>query len=536
MTIDDRMEFLIVGGILGLGYQLSRQTGSDCSSTSNCTMTPTRHVTSSSSSSGTGHHRIESVRRDFERRASAKFMQAQRPIESNVIGPGYLMPYFTDERRQATSDELKDRKLELFNGSMEVKQGMNKSEVERMFDPSETKTAVPVTSGGSATAPEMRDDTIQQLEETWVSKMKQHVHPTPSMLVGPGLGLADPNATTPGFHPLVRVLPTDLAKYTKTSLGAVGANHGVPIISTAADSSIAPNTVSYKERVWENEQHRPLERSIGALSAPTIRAQIPRTTNTKMPPVAGRVGGGQMSTMSTTHRFHQSHHGRRNFEQFIPHEQYTNRTATDISEAPGMYVIDKGYTDNTKRSAATMWMGGVKAPEALMRNRTHLLSDTSRKVLVREHVGNPGMIVNGVDPRKNQYIRSTIREALHSTTPMMHEIVGGPVSGLGQRFDNVDRRNIKMLRGKKLCDSLGTPFRPAGRVNVINSVHAGKVAIRDDTSHAVAGNDSARFVNNMAPVGRFGSGFNKLQEENPQEMLLTRNDMVPNILEALPAS
>jgi hypothetical protein len=478
---------------------------------------------------------VNSVRRDYDRRASAKFTQAQRPIESNVIGPGYLMPYFTDERRQATSDELKDRKLELFNGSMEVKHGMNKNEVERMFQPSETKTALAVTSGGNATTPDVRDTNVQQLEESWASKMKQHVHPMPSVLVGPGLGLSDPNATTPGFHPLVRVLPTDLAKYTKTSLGAVGANHGMPLISTAADASIMPNTVSYKDRVWDNADHRPLERSAGALSAPTLRAQISRTTNTKMPASAGRVGGGQMSTMSTTHRFLQSHQGRRNFEQSIPQEMYTNRTATDISEAPGMYVIEKGYSDNTKRSTPTMWMGGVKAPEASMRNRKHLLSTVDSKVLVRERVGNPGMIVNGVDPRKNQYVRSTIRESLHSTTPSMHEIIGGPATGLGQRFDNMDRRNVKMVRGKKLCDSLVTPFRPAGRVNVLNSTHAGKMAVRDDASHAVSGNDSARFVNNMAPVGRFDGGFNKLQEESAQEMLFVSNDMVPNIIEALPA-
>ena len=523
-----RMEFLIVGGILGLGYQLSRQTGSDCPRSSRTA----KQGSALTNSMGGKQTRMEGVRRDFERRASAKFSQAQRPIETNVVGPGYLMPYFTDERRQATSDELKDRKLELYNGSMEVKNGMKKNEVQRMFHPTESKTAV--TSGGVAMAPDDRQNDVRQLEESWVSKMKQHVHPTPSVLVGPGLGLSDPNATTPGFHPLVRVLPTDLAKYTRTTLGALGANHGGPMISTAADASITPETVSYKDRVWDNADHRPLEHSVGALSAPTHRSRIPRTTNTKMDPSTGRVGGGQMATMSTTQRFMKSHNGRRNFEQYIPQDQYTNRTATDCSEAPGMYVIDKGYTDKTKRGAPTIWMGGVKAPEALMGKRTHLLSDNT-KVLVREHVGNPGMIVNGVDPRKNSYVRSTIRESLQSTTPMTHQMVGGPVTGMGQRLDNIDRKNIKMVRGKKLCDGNGTPFRPAGRVNVMNSLHAGKVSIRDDRSQAIAGNESARFVNNMAPVGRFDGAFNKLQEENAQEMLFVRNDMVPNVLEALPA-
>jgi hypothetical protein len=179
-----------------------------------------------------------------------RFVQSMDPVETGIIPPGYnasslikptdlrdstgrpVMPFFSSERKQHTSTNLKQTRMELFTGAIYEDQSQTgyyrrKEERAPLFRPEEVRQKVTFsgTTGNQIYNAENREDRFV------LPNKKHHMTPTEQIRVGPGINTPVDVPASGGFHTYTRILPKNIGEYSKNNLpgrsGAGGAG-GVP--------------------------------------------------------------------------------------------------------------------------------------------------------------------------------------------------------------------------------------------------------------------------------------------------------------------
>ena len=221
---------------------------------------------------------------DADRRATqARWEQSQRPAVTGVVAPGarpgqqqqqqQQQPFFASARRQNTNDGVKQRRMEMFTGAVDAGASetgtyRRKGEQAAMFRPDWSATAV--TSGGSAgNAAFTASDA---LASRFASTLRQNnVLPTEQVRVGRGVGVGVDVPASDGFHPMLRVMPTNVNEARLNNLvGGVVAGSSA-VASRAA--AFAPLVRQRPETFWEQSRY-PMAPGKAVLDGPTERPLI----------------------------------------------------------------------------------------------------------------------------------------------------------------------------------------------------------------------------------------------------------------------
>lgn len=128
-----------------------------------------------------------------------------------------VQPFFSSERKQHTSTQLKQSRLELFTGAIYEDKSQtgfyrHKEEQKPFFNP--TESAVKVSFSGSAGNPAYKVDA----DRYTVHNKKHHMAPTEQVRVGPGINVGPDVPSSGGFHEQFRILPPNVGGYKKNNL------------------------------------------------------------------------------------------------------------------------------------------------------------------------------------------------------------------------------------------------------------------------------------------------------------------------------
>lgn len=459
--------------------------------------------------------------------AEKRWEAAQDPA-SNIVGR--QVPFFSSFRKQHTNDDVKQRRMEIYSGTLGYDtsaSGTWKHKVETvpMFKP----VAQPLTSSGSS-GNGVTYDPSRYLAST--TGIQNNALPFQQQRVGPGVGVGVNVVATDGFHSKYRVLPPDLG-YKRNILEGRVVPGGSGVAAREVDPKFSSKGVP---RVYSMER-RPLERGRAAATAQASRphtlvkgqGQCHVDTQEYFGPantLGHVVGAGQWARYKGDDR---------------PGLPMTN--VTGATSGVGAFVgthYDTTRFDSQQREKSL----DVIAPKGdQMRHtseRTFLDTPTFRTL--QNNLGYNGVAghyvaSNTIHPLDTP--QPTLREQLHDQDNGMSgaaPIVKGPT---------VHCTNRQLLKEAKRGSQVVNNYIPhAERTDAFRRAHVGddrlvdrcqpRVAVKIDanvgrvTSHAAAG---AMYMNQAAP-GHNTSGnrnklaeVNKFQDFNIAKVVLQGNDL-----------
>lgn len=460
---------------------------------------------------------------DADRQASqARWEMAQRPHTTGVITPntkpGDRLPFFTSAAKQNTNDGVKQRRMETFTGALNVDSSLTgtysrKKEVPSMFKPEWTagKVSSSGTTGSTAFG-------IDQSQRFIPSVRQNNVLPTQQVRVGRGVGVGPDVSASDGFHPMMRVMPTNVGDYKKNNMPGVVIPGGSAVASRPMASQLLQEG---PPRFYDMERY-PLGPGKATLNALTVRTQDPGTG------CGGRgrllsdeyYGGatlyGAQSTATVPSR---------NRNDNNPNMHETN--VTGASRGIGAFVnsdFDLARVATQQREQPTQYEGmltGSKAPKA---EEMYVLSDTHRSIHRTEVMGNPASAVGGGHSRPQDAMDRTLREQLH---PQSQPGVAAPylkghsVQATDKWLDRESKRY-----GQHMVDWLppahkASDVRVPGLVQVKPRLQLPEAPVLPTTTTPLG----------MAPVGVSTTTYNKLPPTNTRlDLGIAKNQLASNEL------
>lgn len=402
------MELGIVGAVGLLGYFMS---GKEARPPQQADQTVPRHMHAYPWGPGTEVQQLLEKDRD---ETKARWEQSLQPHLTGVVGgvvnPNTKLgegpqPFFASAKKQHTNNALKQRRMEMFTGAIDLRTSetgtySRKKEVPSLFKPE--WTASPVTFSGHNAGTPLGIDQASR----YVPSMRQNnVLPTQQVRVGPGVGVAPNVAAADGFHPMLRVLPRNVNEHRLNNLpgGLVVGASGV------ASGTLKPVLVQERPpRYWEQKRRPTQATKASVLAASERAAQLlepcgGRMTGEDYYGTAGRVGAYTASTTPTRDRFDNN---------VVEHQ--TN--VTGAIHGIGAYAKaahDPTRVQSQQREQQQEYEGmltGARAPRA---DELHVLPQTNRSVHVTDVQGNPASLVDVGRTRPQDKWDRTLREQLH---------------------------------------------------------------------------------------------------------------------------
>jgi hypothetical protein len=235
------MEFLLIGGLAFIGYEISKSPGKV----------------------------QEATYKKIERNANEYPFKSDARISTNPANMPFdtQQPYFRREGGMSSSmnNQIKTRTLENFTGNNNLDFQSKKEQV-CLFKPSENVQNIYGT-------PALSDETYNRYKS---STMMNNVSPIEKQQVGPGLNTSGDVAAKGGFHQYFRILPTNVGDYKNNTLeGRVISGKGI----TENRTSNAVQEV-YKPKTYYEQSEHPTMAGKSAFSAATHQSVItPDVTN-----------------------------------------------------------------------------------------------------------------------------------------------------------------------------------------------------------------------------------------------------------------
>lgn len=444
---------------------------------------------------------------DADRRAAqAVWRDSLQPALTGVVTPGTkpdgtALPYFSSARAQATNNPLKQRRLELFTGAMDAGTSASgtwrkKAEVETMFRPQES--AMPVRSGGSAGGVAVGADQARRYAAgLW---RQNNILPAQQVRVGRGVGVDPGVPAADGFHPMLRVLPTNVGEYRKNNLpgGVVPGAAAVP--SRPAEVTLAKQR---PESFWTIERY-PVGPGRAAATAPTNRAEEQLGCGKLVGSLYLGGGGADSSYVQPLHR---ARDGR---DDDNPGEHKLN--VTGARDGVGGYVNARdggGRVDHQRREASAGGQAGVlTGPRAAAAKASYVVQDTHRAGTCAQVQGNPGSAVQGGQARPFDRAPRTLKEVVQGPVQpgvAAPYVKGARVQGTYKWLDRESKRYGQMTK-----DYMPAPGMASAASRRWSSVQCGdRVHVRDRSALATTATPAA-----MAPVGQPTGTYNRLPEQN----------------------
>lgn len=497
------MELGIVGAVGLLGYLMSSKEARPPRQD----QPPPTHLAAYPWGPGTEVQKLLEADRD---QTKARWEQSLEPHLTGVVGgvvnPNTKLgegpqPFFASAKKQHTNNALKQRRMEMFTGAVDINSSetgtySRKKEVPNMFKPE--WNAAPVTfSGHSAGTPIGIDQAAR-----YVPSMRQNnVLPTQQVRVGPGVGVGAGVPAADGFHPMLRVMPQNVNEHRLNPLPGtlvVGA-------SGVANGTLKPVLVTeHPPRYWE-QRRRPTQATKAAVLAASERAaQLlepcgGRMTGEDYYGTAGRVGSYTAGTVPTRDRFDNN---------VVEHQ--TN--VTGAAHGVGAYAKathDPSRLQSQHREQQQEYEGvvtGAKGPRA---DELHLLPQTNRSIHVTDVQGNPASHVDVGRTRPLDKWDRTLREQLHPQSQpgvAAPYIKGHSVTATHKWLDRESKRYAQHVLNWMPPAHMATDVRMPGIVQIKPRVELLQAQALPTTATPIA----------MAPIGYTGGNSLKLPSDNPR--------------------
>lgn len=512
------MELLLVSALGALGWALSKP---------NSLSTPAQPSPTTLEAQTNPHEfdkkasKVDShtLQKEYDRRAKVRWEAARNPADTGVISPNMpSMPYYRSMKTQNTSEELNQRRMELYTGGESV--WRHKEEAGPRFEPIKQE----VSSGGGA------GSTVGYEPSRYtVTDIQNNTLPFQQTRVGPGVNVGANVAASDGFHSMYRPALPDLGYKRNTLEGRTN-----PGASGVAAREVDPRFYSKGvPRIWTMHR-RPLEKGMAAVTSQAIRP-LTSIKGQAQCHVDGEeyFGGagmiGQNASASAWDRY------KSDDNRGLP---LTNTTGARAGT--GAYTqstFDRSRMENQQRETPQIYSGPLAGDQFRhASSKTYDMAHTNRGI----HVTGYGSaqpqtdlgIVAGhyVSSGTNHYLdvlQPTLREQIHDDTNGFAP--ASAVAGYGHTVQCTHKQLLKEAK-RGGAQVLNTYIAHPSRTEAFRRAHAlgdqllerchGSVSVRQDsnpnrvTSHGAAG---AMYMNQAHPGVSTTNSMNKLQELNPNQ-------------------
>ena len=458
---------------------------------------------------------------DEDRRATqARWQQAQGPFKTGVITPntkpGDMMPFFRSACKQNTNDAVKQRRMELATGALDMSCSQTgtyrkKKEVPAMFKPEWTATAV--TSGGSGgSVPFGMDQSTRYVP----SQKQNNVLPTQQQRVGPGLGVGMDVAASDGFHPMLRVMPKNVGEYKKNNLEGRVVPGGAPVATRPMDVDMP----QFKPPTFWDMARYPLGPGKAAVNARSERPAIPQVG------CGGRVVGDDYFGGAGRKGTYAGH-------TTASRDRYDNNLATHETNVTGSRHGVGGFVNAThdiakiqaqQREQIGQYDGVLTGDTAPKAPEMYIMPNTARDVHKADATGNPASAVEGGRARPMDPLDRTLREHLHTEGQpgiAAPYIKGHTVTGTDKWLDREAKRYGQHLVNWMPSPHMATDARVPGIVQITPKQQVERAHVMPTVP-----TPSAR-----APPGATTTTYNKLPTQNGRlDLSIARTQLAANPL------
>ena len=506
MSFTLHMELAIAAGIAGLGYYLNTsgqpKKAAPPPITTQMSSTQNARVATTMDQSNPGASILSEARRLEEEAAEKKWSQAQSPQSTNVIHSQRLYPFFKSARTQNLNESIMDRKRDLFMGNESTY--MKKTEAEARFK------ALPqqIDSSGS------QGNTQCPRRMPVASTIQNNVLPAEQVRVGPGVGLpADELTGNDGFHPRLRVLPSNANVYRRNQLqGKI--LPGKPLNGVRATDPVVRN--NNPPQVWDMARY-PLQKGKAAITALKQRPNaspecVNRYHEEDYIGAAHMPSGHAIETAQNTRVRNDDNKGFDN----------SNLTAAATSGAGGYshYTYDDSKFVNQQREQHNPNITGVSGPRAPTAPTGAILSARTLRESGGERFGIAGHYTDAGFTRPTLHAKPTLREQSGGRT-----LPGAAISSVKAHTQQCTYKQLGKEAKRPLVDGYwANPERTEAlkRTMVgpdkLTSVCVGRTAYRvrdrSKTENNIATGHPTMNYTNIAPMGESTNGHNRLPERN----------------------
>jgi len=498
------MELAVAASIAGLGYFLNSSQDAKKptqSKTQSLTSTNARPATTMDQSNPEKSV-LSEARKMEERAAEKKWSQAQDPQSTNVIHSQRLYPFFKSARTQNLNESILDRKRDLFMGNESTY--MKKEEAEARF---KTLPQQIDSSGSQGNAQCPRRMPV-------ASMLQNNVLPAEQVRVGPGVGLpADELVGNDGFHPRLRVLPSNANVYRRNQLqGKI--LPGKPLNGVRAADPVVRN--NNPPGVWDMARY-PLQKGKAAVNAAKQRPNahpecVNRYHEQDYTGVAHMPSGHAVETSINTRVRDDDNKG---FDQ-------SNLTAASTTGTGGYshYTYDDSKFAMQQREQHNPNITGVSGPRAPSAPTGVILSAKTLRESGGERFGIAGHYTDAGFTRPNMHAKPTLREQSGGRT-----MPGAAISSVKAHSQQCAYKQVSKEAKRPLVDGYwANPERtealkrtmvgPDKLTSVCVGQTAYRVRDRSKTEKNIATGHPTMNYRNIAPIGESANGHNRLPERN----------------------
>jgi hypothetical protein len=499
------MELAIAASIAGLGYYFnSTQDAKKPTPMKPTSLSSTQNarVATTLDQSNPEKSLLSEARQMEERAAEKKWTQAQDPQNTNVIANQRLYPFFKSARTQNLNESILDRKRDLFMGNESTY--VKKEEATARF---KTLPQQIDSSGSQGNAQCPRRMPV-------ASMLQNNVLPAEQIRVGPGVGLpVDELAGNDGFHPRLRVLPSNANVYRRNQLqGRIKA--GKPLNGVRAADPVVRN--NNPPAVWDMSRY-PLQKGKATVNALKQRPNaspecVNRYHEQDYAGVAHMPSGHAIETSQNTRIRDDDNMG---FDQ-------TNITAASTTGTGGYshYMYDDSKIASQQREQHNHNITGVSGPLAPNAPTGAILSSKTLRESGGERFGIAGHYTEAGFTRPNMHAKPTLREQTGGQTA-----TGAAISAVKAHTQQCTYKQLGKEAKRPLVDGYwANPERtealkrtmvgPENLTSVCVGRTAYRVRDRSQVENNVATGHAVMHYNNIAPVGRSTNSHNRLPETN----------------------
>ena len=510
------MEAVIIGLILGLGYTVSRQ------GTQRAGKVESVAVDRPESYPFVGATPSNELKKEHEKASEERWLASRNPRSSGIVDPR-TYPFFTSMKTQHTSDDIKQRRMELFTGKLDEATWKHKQESGPMFEPTPQMLSSSGTSGNGPNYEAMR-------KVSAVSGIQNNVLPFQQIQVGRGVGV-DPSApASDGFHSMYRVMPVDHSAYKRNTYES-RPNHGTAINSAR---EVDPKYYSKGVSRFYSMERRPLEkgRAVATAQAHRPKTVVPgcHVDTEEYFGIAGASGHNVPAGDSSRDKSDDRH-------------GFPLTNVTGDRHGIGAYTVTEFDSAKmiTQQRENTQTHGTLTGDRhAQTSSQTFVTAPTKRDLVRRhDHVGGAGHFVPTGAAQPFDAPQPTIREQLHDQTNGF--AAAAPVIK-GARIQCTNRQLLKQSkRGTQVVNTYVTAPERTGEYrrarmgdDLLAEDRCVNIAVKEDRklSRAVSHAQSSVMYMNQAPPGVSSIGNrSRLPEENRfQDYTIARDNVKGNDL------
>ena len=251
-------EFLILGGILAFGYQITQNNNNEPLIDEEATQSNVLSVDVPM------NNVLENQQIMSHRQLQDNFeLNVRQHMNRDDVVTNYNQPFFKSGRSQNTNEYYKDTKLGIFTGVENL--DFQKKEVP-------TNTFSPTVDSGRPIHGNIFQPDMERYKNYVAHANHNNVTPIEKQYIGPGLGIPIDQPAAGGFHQNFRIRPDNVNVYRKNNLSSLPVQGSKTLIDKPAQSPNIESTKGLTAEEFTTIGDRGFDNARFVSDAPTVRS------------------------------------------------------------------------------------------------------------------------------------------------------------------------------------------------------------------------------------------------------------------------